>query len=292
VLAHSSVQHNTLQLLTSEIEHLQAELTIKDARLAEYECQRGCVATPSEKAGDSTALESRNRQLLFELEQCDERIAFLEEMACLSDEASISNAEEQRQIDDWLREIEDRMIEREADVKSECDVLRKRLERAMVENEELHDRVKDVLEGGHGGSSENEILSILRKENESLREQLAKQHRECEAIGEKCVELERRADADYIRKCIDEEVRSERLQMAQERAALSRQKCELTQKLHELNEEMDRHQRIHPADEKFRVFRDTLAELHEHDRSEYVPPTISQRLNRLWKRLDGRDDLT
>ena len=64
----------------------------------------------------------------------------------------------------------------------------------------------------------------------------------------------------------------------------------MNNKVQELKQEIERQGRVHPADDKIRAFRQSLKEIHEQEKKEYVPPTISQRLVQLWQRLERPTD--
>ncbi len=91
-------------------------------------------------------------------------------------------------------------------------------------------------------------------------------------------------------------MRLERLQISQERAAISRKEHDITTKLREVEVriELEHQARTntagHDVDERFRAFRDRLKELHLEEQAEYVAPSIGQRLVKLWQRLDGPTD--
>jgi hypothetical protein len=114
---------------------------------------------------------------------------------------------------------------------------------------------------------------------------------QCDELRKQLSELEKLNREDQIQRRVEDQVRSERLQLAQERAVFSRQKLELTKRLQTLQQELEmRDRKQHPADHKFQVFRERLKELHDEEKATYVPPTLTQKLKRLWDRLDGPTD--
>ena len=284
-----SVEADTIELLKSELELLQTELSQKDAQLAEL-LEASHPAVDQAAGVCSEELESRIERLLYELDQSDQRISALEEVSRLAEETSLAEAEEKRQLEAWVHDIEQRIAEREEESRAECDVLRRRLEQATEERALLDERIEKLLQGGGGDPALEEMVQVLRNDNESLNERLAGREAECLELKKRCAGLQQQTSEDFIRQRIDESLRAERLQLAQERATLSRQQLELTNKVHELKHEMERQSRVHPADDKFQAFREQLKELHQQEQKEYVPPTISQRLARLWQRLDGPTD--
>ena len=229
-------------------------------------------------------------RLLYELDQSDQRIAAFEEAMRLTEETSRAEAEEKRQLEAWVQDIEKRIAEREAESQAECDVFRQRLEQANEERGQLQERIETLLQGGGGDRALEEMVQILRRDNEVLTEKVAQRDALCHELKTRCGELEQQTGEENIQQCLDKEMRKERLSLAQERAAMSRQQLELNNKVQELKQEIERQGRVHPADDKIRAFRQSLKEIHEQEKKEYVPPTISQRLVRLWQRLDGPTD--
>lgn len=291
-----SVEQNTIDLMKSEIELLQAELSEKDAQLSQLseDHKESLVHDPQASNPD---LERRIEQLLVELDQSDQRVAGLEEIAHFGEESQLAEAEEKRQLEAWVDDIEKRIAEREAESQAECKVLQKRLERAAEERGHLQQQVEQLAQSdGNGNSALEEMVQTLRQEvqalrqeNESLCEKVAARDATYEQQKKRCQELERQTTGgvEYIQQNVDEATRAEHLLLAQERAALSRQQLEISNKVHELTREVERENRVHPADDRFRVFRQELKEL---EKTERVAPTVSQRLARLWQRLDGPTD--
>lgn len=282
----ASVQETTIALLTSEIESLQAELTEKNELLA----QGGETSVPSHVEDDVTEIEQRIEQLVVELEQGDQRVAAVEESLRLSEETRQAELEEKRQLEQWVGDIEERVAARELEIRAECDVLRRKLEEATKDRQEAQGQVSSLIGESEGDAVLQDMVQVLRRENGSLKTKHSEAMDQVAHLRKQVTELENAATEESIQKRINEALRVERLALAQERAALSRQQLEVTSKANELSQQLEKKSGLNPADERFRVFREQLKELHQQEQQEYVPPTITQRLVNIWQRLDGPTD--
>jgi len=284
-----SLEQDTIELLKQEVALLQAELAERDA------CGHGLL--PGERhhvAGgnddaERTAVDERLAELLTELERNDQRVRALEELLLMADEARAAEQEERRQLETWIREIEDRVGQREQELRAEHDALRRRLRQAAEDRQRLEKRFEEAGRE-HGETPAQQLLVTLRQEYRTLQQQMAALEVESAQWKKSCSELEKQTDPGFLQRAVEAELRESRLALAQEQAHLSRLRVELTNKLRDLELEQSRTQRVSSADRKFQVFRETLKELHEKEHVEQSPVSLASRLANLWRKLDGPTD--
>lgn len=278
-----SVEQQTIALLKSEIEALQAELAEKDI-----------LATPFVEgdANDNAQQESDSQIVRYtaELEESDQRIANLDAALRASEEAMAANDAERRELLNWVEEIETRVGEQEDQWRAERGVLDRRIQDELDRYNLLMKRFEDI-DQGEPSFAFQESIEVLRNENNSLHHKLTAKQQEYGELQQRFEELSKANREEQIQRRVADQIREERLQLAQERAVFSRQKLELTKRLQLLQQELEmRDRKEHPADQKFRAFREQLKELHQQEQAEYVPPTLTQKLKRIWDRLDGPTD--
>jgi hypothetical protein len=104
------------------------------------------------------------------------------------------------------------------------------------------------------------------------------------------VEVGEIADVEgQVRVAVDDALREERLQLAQEKATLARERSVLLKQQAELQDLLQRKaQSADSADHRIRAFRDHLREIHETEPHMKQGPTLSKRLGKLWRKLEGR----
>ena len=280
-----SVLQDTVDLLRSEVELLQVELADRDEQLA-----RRAGSEPVNDLPDSSIVDERVDRLLFELQQSDHRIAALEDVARLSEEARYAEAEERREIESWVQDIEKRIAEREREIQAECELLRGKLQSAEHERSTALVHVDQLIAQNTDDPNLEDILEVQRRDNETLRERAELYEEKCRDLQLKNEQLQAENNTEFVEQQVAEAVRKERLDLAQERAALSRRELELAGKVKELQLEIESKGKTHQADQRFRAFKEQLAVLHQQDKAETVQETMCQRLVRLWNRLDGPTD--
>lgn len=281
-----SVEDSTISLLHAEIECLQQELEQRDEQLTELRNRQ------FEKPIDVVAVHAsahRLDDLLMELQSSDERIASLEHELRVLEELQAAESAEHQQIESWVQDIEVRLAKREEEIEAEMELLRERLRRESAALLAAEQRADEGVSKGGDEELQRELRS-LREKYETLRqshEDTLEQNRQLEV---RFREHQAATDEASLQERIDQAVRAERLEIAQERAALSRREHEITSKIRELESSMESQPRVSEADEKFKVFRERLKELHEQEVAEYRAPTMGQRLVKLWRKLDGPTD--
>ena len=287
--SESSVEKSTLELLNAEVEFLQRELQQRDQTIAELQTPESVTETVMHDIA-----QDRLQEMLHELQHADERISRLEHELRLLEELRVAEDEEKRQIESWVNEIELRIARREEENEVEIRLLRGKLEGESRARVETQKRVDASL--GEGGDERLKLeLSHVRSENEELRSKNEEAFDICRKLEGKLNVLRDTTSEAAVDARIEDALRGERLKLAQERAVISRREHELAKKLQELQTHMDMESKVrnktNEADERFRVFRERLRELHEEEAAEYKPPSVGERLIKMWRNLDGPTDV-
>ncbi len=285
----TSVEDSTISLLHSEIEFLQKELEEREATISEM---RSHSASRSLEEVAVSASSNRMEDLLFELQMSDERLSNLEHELRILEELQAAEADEKRQIEAWVGDIEARIARREEESEAEIGVLRSRLERESQERVATQNRADATLTAG-GDMQLAEELNRLRQEHEATKQKLDESTDRCRQLEQQVAEHTQSGDEAAIEARIEQALRQERLTIAQERAAISRREHDITARLKEMETHMEMeasHPKTNEIDEKFHVFREHLKELHQQDMADYRPPSMGQRLMKLWHSLDGPTD--
>lgn len=285
----TSVEDSTISLLHSEIEFLQKELEERETTISEM---RSHSASRSLEEVAVSASSNRMEDLLFELQMSDERLSNLEHELRILEELQAAEADEKRQIEAWVGDIEARIARREEESEAEIGVLRSRLERESQERVATQNRADATLTAG-GDMQLAEELNRLRQEHEATKRKLDESTDRCRQLEQQVAEHSQSGDQAAIEARIEQALRQERLTIAQERAAISRREHDITARLKEMEAHMEMessHTKVNEVDEKFHVFREHLKELHKEDMADYRPPSMGQRLMKLWHSLDGPTD--
>lgn len=282
---------DTVALLQSELDLLQAELRERDQELCELRAsllEEGSVSKAGQLDEQQTeALVGRLEDLLDELARSDQRALALEDLLRAEQERTSAEQEERQQVEVWLEGIEQRLSDREAEWNAERTILQNRLEQLRADREQLDQQLQE-----QATSDQDRALATIVQD---LRQQLEAQQSRLEAAEQGRAKAEQLLEAaqsrsveESARESVEEAVREERLRLAQERATLSRDRADLARKLAELQEE-------HPgkrcdADERYIALRQTLKETREIQEPPVKKPTLGARLAELWRRLDGPTD--
>jgi chromosome segregation ATPase len=282
-----SFGHETIELLRSEVAALERELADRDARLAEMTRVAGGEFAGSNASDvpepDTLALVARLEELLDELEKKDARVASLEEMLRLAEEAGRAEQDERAHIESWLGEIEQRLGARESEWQAANEALRQQLDEVASQR----DRAEQALnqgESGYGTSeASQESYAELRQQIAELKQKLQTTAQEKEALDQRVKAAEAHAPAAPRQEQVNAEVREERLQLARERAEMARARAELERERQNAKRVPDE------IDQRVQALREHLREIHERDmqkQKEQPKESLTSRLVRLWQRLD------
>lgn len=284
--ANESFEQETIALLREEIDALQGLLAERDAQLAESSAATGDSVANRDVENDeedAAALLARMEDLLQEAACGDERVVLLEEMLRTAEEANQAEQEERQQLEAWVGDIERRIIQRDELRDAEVEALRGRLEDAIAEQERLQRQLQEAASLGDAAKCYEQTLDRLQHQNKDLQDKLA------ETASERAALMKRLENSTHRH---DEAMREERAAIAQERAIVSRLRCELANKVADLeNSPKPVSKAADEAATRLRALRDHLREIHleeqqqEHQSQESA--TLTSRITRLWKRLEN-----
>jgi hypothetical protein len=290
----ASVDPETVSLLQAEIECLQSELSERDRQLTELqELVDGTHAVePDCGSAEIDALAARLEQLLEELAGSDQRTRVLEELLQAEQDVARSQQEEVAQTEAWLNDIEQRIAQREQEWQAEREALLRRVEQVKAERDEADSRIAAAEQSPHGVALQRTIVKELRVQIDQLQDKLNAAQRAREAQAQEIEQLSTKSPEQTRDEYIEAALREERLKLAQERAELSRERAQMARRLAEV-EGTARRERRSEADERFRVFRQTLKELHKQEKPRSTTvhkATLGSRIAELWRKLDGPSD--
>lgn len=286
-----SVEAATIKLLNFEIGLLQRELDDRDATIAEMRAADPQKDLANDAEQGATICSRRVEDLLIELQLNDDRVSNLEHELRILEDVRAAELEEKQQIESWVSEIEKRIARREAEAEAEMDALTARLERERAARLASQTQADANLCAGSDADPVNDAFRVLRRDHESLREKYHQLLDRNSYLEKHVEELAAANTPEAVQERVHEAVRLERLQLAQERAAISRREHEIANRLKELEAQVNNEGRVHEADARFHAFRERLKELHLEERAEYRPPSIGQRLLKMWNSLDGPTDV-
>lgn len=283
----------TIDLLRAELEQLQHELHDRDSRISELEelAHQSGVSAEATEASFDPHLE-RLDELLLELQQSDDRLMALEDLLRLSEEATAAEREERRQLEAWLGDIEHRVSQRDSEWQAEMDALQRRLADTESERERLWQQATsgDSHASGNGQWQSTELMRWREKQADTER-RLLEMEKDRDRLRTQVETLEARSTAEGRRAQLDDAFREERAQIAQERAELSRQRAEMAAIRAEVPQlAATGPGNIREIDSRLRAFREHLREIHEHEQSENSQRTLTARIGKLWRKLEGKAD--
>lgn len=264
-------QNDMLEILKSEILDLQSALA---ERNSETDTTRGVPCRPEAEAAltpeAAEKLVDRLEQLLSELQQRDDQIATLTGLLQLAEEAHRAECDERNQMQEWLRDIEERFGTREQDWQAERGELQRQIasvgaERDQAESSLNSDTASGKLEAAHN------VLQSVRRASEAQQIQLVEQ--------EQTITLLRR----QLEQGNGLQTREEKMQLAQERAELARQRQEL-----ETARQRQQHSGSDETALRLRELRQHLNTIHAEEQVQREERKLSSRLAKLWHRLEGR----
>lgn len=288
-----SVEDATVSLLHSEIVSLQRELEERELLIAQL--KKKTQGQKDESGGSSPAASKKIDALLQELQVTDSRVSDLESELTALEELRAAELTEKAHLDSWVNDIERRIAIKEGEAEAELETLRSRLQSEKHARVATQEKADQELRSDDVSAELHDTLVVLRRDHEALREKYQDALDKQSELQKECAELRESTDEAAIEARIAEALRLERLQISQERAAISRKEHDINRKLKQIETQLDiegqaRKNTDSDPDERFRAFRQRLKELHEEEKEEYVAPSIGKRLVKLWQRLDGPTD--
>ncbi len=258
-----------IELLRTEVVELQAALATRS------EPQTAIVSPDHDddsiSRDEAERLVGRLEELLQELTQKDEQILLLTQLLEAAEAGDTARDEERQHLDAWVRDIEQRFVQRESEWQAKLDKQQGTIAKLTVE--------RNMAEASLTSSASNAQLEVLqrslktqREETETLRQRLE----ESEHNGRRL-----KRELDDLGRSVS---REEAVRLCQERAELARQRQEL---------ELQSAQREVPADAeestvRFQALRQHLKEIHLQEQQQRQDNSLASRLSKLWHRLEGR----
>ena len=226
----------------------------------------------------------RVEDLLAELAEHDERVSTLQELLQMAEIQNQAEREERNCLETWVGEIEQRIGERESEWQAEQDALRGRLESVAEERDQfqqqLHAAAKRYGEASVGQVDPDETLQKLQKQNAELQTAL-------EDAQKQLVGLNRQIEHQKTEE--PESLQNERAELAQEKAASSRMRFQLSKQLQDIGDVSDaKDQPDREFAYKLQTLREHLREIHEEEKieREQKGESLFGRISNLWKRVD------
>jgi pSer/pThr/pTyr-binding forkhead associated (FHA) protein len=273
------------ELLKIELDYLRTELAERDVRVAELEqsLEEGGAARdedlPSREEVD--ALAGRLEELLAELDHSDERLKTMSELLRVSEEANVAAVEERTQMESWIGEVERRVHNWENEWHAERESLNRRITDLTAQRDEAE---------SHGGTREsNELIQKLRQQITQLETETARLQAERSDLDQRIQAADVNSIEERIQQAVDAAMREERLQLSQERAEVARERATLMRQQEDLAAQPHSGAvTADVADLKIRAFREHLKEIRATEPNHRPASTMSQRLGKLWRKIDGR----
>lgn len=276
---------DTLELLRIEVEFLRAELAERDAHVSGLERRSDDAGSGDEDLPDREEVEAlvgRLEDLLAELDHSDERLKTMTELLRTSEDANAASEEERTQMEAWIGEVERRVRQWESEWHAEKDTLTKRVTELTAE--------RDAAES-HGGSRESvEIIQTLRHEITRLEQESAERLKERDTALQRIEEADVDSIEQRVAAAVESAMREERLQVSQAKAECARERAKLAQ----VQEELASQKSVSVsepdiADVRIRAFREHLKEIRASEPdSRPAAPSMSQRMGKLWRKIEGR----
>lgn len=267
-------------MLRAEILQLQYELAERDAQLGELAESVATSDTPPDEASSDQLL-GRIEELLDELDRNDARMATLEELLIAAEEANCAEREERRQLESWVADIETLVSEHDKTRSVEVETLKQHVTTLVAERDDLMQQLSRPASGKQLDQADTEEVAKLRVQVAHLGQQLQAANATASRFED---ELKLRDTQLSETNEAKQNLREEHLKLAEERAALARLRAEIAAKQSELptrppDERTD-------VDSRVRVFRQHLREIHEEEKQEHKPRSLSSRIAQLWSHVE------
>lgn len=270
----------TFEILRAEVEQLQLEVAERDAQLAEALAANHESETSVEGVSIDQLM-GRLETLLDELDRSDERMAALEELLRVTEEANRDEREERRQMESWLGDIESVFGEHQATWDAEMTALRNQTAAVAAERDQLLRQLTQPA-ADDDVAQDTETTAKLRLQLKHVQQRLdeatAEGTRQQEELRRREMQLAEAAKAEHA-------LREDHLKLAAERASLSRLRAEIAAEQADSQKHLQEARTDTDIDSRVRGFRQHLREIHDEDTQEDGAPSLPSRITRLWKRL-------
>lgn len=258
---------STDHVLQREVDHLRMELAQRDAEIAEL---RNQSATQFEDDETTIRLVNRLEDLLSELENSDERVLKLEQLLRLSDEATQAEREERSQLESWIREIEQRIGQRESESEAQQERLQTRLDETRTQLERAEAQVQRVLRSGaeETGVTDDSVVKELQHQNEELRSRLQSLTAESDSLRD---QLENSDELEKVRgevERLEQQMLQMEIETSRERAEIAREKAVIRRTQDEMEKQMREQAEMSDSDTRLIAMRQHLRERYEKEKAE------------------------
>ncbi len=285
---------DTTELLQAELEFLRAELAERDARLSALEClpmtdvtDQSAVDTISRDEAET--LVGRLEQLLVELEEKDEQISTLSDLLRASEDAVEAVDEEREQMETWIGEVERRVSHWQEEWHAERDRLTQSVDELTQERDRAEQNLASGSDAGPSSTARDELLQQVREEYSLLKGKFLELEQDRSQLQTQLAESQVTDVEQRVAAIVDETLREERLVLAQEKATIARAKSELSKQQENIESQQQRGDvSADSADLRIRAFREHLREIHETEPRQVHAPSFSDRMGKLWRKLEGR----
>ena len=253
--------HHELQALRTENEQLRDELSQNSDLLS------------TEQTGK---LVSRLEEVLSELKRSDARSLELEELLRCADQATEEERDERMQMEKWMAQLESRVTQRESHGESEKQRLQKQLEHAIRSQQQSSESLHRLMESkvADGEAIPAEVMEDLRKQVESLQDQLNLAREETDTLREQLAGSPDEADDQVT----DSKLAELQFETSRERAEISRQRVELQTLKVELEGRLAAPSGETVDETRLQEMREQLEEFGDEENSKENPEGISNDL--------------
>jgi hypothetical protein len=285
-----------LEILRNEVVSLQIELGEKDAQLLQL-CEANqfsnqCDENPVDKS-QTERLVTRLEQLLAELEGSDAKVVALENQLQASEELNQAEREERHQLEAWVNQIEQRVLNREAERAAESESLQRNLQQERQQRKQAESQLKDAVQISKEGSSDQaarNMIDVLRKQNVELETRLRDAMRQLESRPEITEQSSTAVDADLLQE-LQNRVQGLESELASERAETARKKEQLTRFQNDMEKRLNEVKKTAENDSRIEALKQHFRELHQEEKleqQERFERSLGGRIAKLWQKLDGR----
>lgn len=254
-------------VLQREVEQLRMELAQRDQEIAELHNQGGAAVEDDET---TVRLVNRLEDLLAELENSDQRALKLEQLLRLSDEATQAEREERSQLESWIREIEQRVAQRESESEAQQERLQVKLDETRSQLERAEAQVQRVLQSGveEHGAADEAVVKELQTQNEELRSRLQRLSDESQSLRDQLENSDELEEAREEVERLEQQMLQMEIETSRERAEIAREKAVVRRTQDEMEKQMRDQAEMSDSDTRLTAMRQNLRERYEKEKAE------------------------
>ena len=283
-----------MDVLRTEVIQLQNELAERDAAMDDP-WSRGSekgTAKVNEDVTDTEALVERLETLLEELQTADRRAATLDDLLRSSADEHRAELDERERLENWVGEIERRVMLREESWQAERNRLELKLASLAEQKMQLDKTLAESPQSATSPPNQTLIVALQQKYDKAIA-QLETSHEQVARLSKTLDNANRSIEKAKQVEAMEELMRKRDVEISQERANLARQRAEMDR----IRVEFERAPRsLGKADEtaiRIQAFRAHLQGIHEQEQTaqkESKAPSLASRIAQLWQRFDGLID--